>query len=1107
MVGSRGGALTAQQRAATDPAVSAWVGASAGSGKTQVLISRILRLLLTGVAPHRILCLTYTRAAAAEMANRVGQALSAWAAGDTTPVTGLLGRTPTAEEAALARRLFAQVVDAPEGLWIETIHGFCQSLLARFPLEAGVGPHFRVIEERTADELMNEARNRAVADAARDPSGAAALATVSSHVDDVGFGELMGEILKERRKLARALEDGGIDALARRIHRRFGFDGPIDDADIVRAACREDAFDRAALRRAAEALAKGSESDVDRGQAVSNWLASDELARAKSFEDYSAVFLTDKGGIRKTLATKAALKVDATVGASLLREAERVLDASKRRRAAIVAGSTAALAALGARVLEAYDASKRRLAVLDYDDLIETAARLLQRPDIAPWVLYKLDGIEHVLVDEAQDTSPEQWTILRALTGEFFVGKGAADASRSIFAVGDPKQSIFGFQGADPTGFAAWREAFGAAVRNGGGTFVNVGLHLSYRSTGPVIEAVDRVFARDEAKAGVDPDNEEIRHHLRRVGMAGLVEVWPIVEPEAARKPEAWEPPVRIAGTEPSDIALAHRIAERVRGWIGREDLPARGRKIRAGDIMVLVRRRTRFVDALVRRLKQLKVPVAGMDRMTLADQIAVKDVLSLLRFLLQPDDDLSLAEALRSPLFGMDEVTLEAVAAARAGATLWSTLGARRPEDETTRRLRALLSRVDFAPPHEFLSELLIGEGGRLRLAQRLGEQAGDPIDELLALALDFERDHAPSLQRFVAWIETGAAEVKRNLEQGRDEVRIMTVHGAKGLQAPVVILPDTCAIPKPKERVLWLGDEPIWTVNADYEEDVVADAKTAESGRTMAEYRRLLYVAMTRAEDRLYVGGWSNGRKRSAGNWYDLIAAAISAPIVSAQDGPSVEEADRGAAVEADRPEWLDREPPAEPAPPRPLAPSRFGDAPPALSPLESAETRRYRRGQLVHRLLETLPELPAEARVQAGRAFFDRVAKDLDPATRRAVLDETLAVIDDPRAKALFAPGSRAEVGVSGLLGSFVVSGLIDRLAVDGREILIVDYKTNRAPPSTADAAPRAYVAQLAAYRACLAKIYPEHEIRCFLLWTVGPSLMELPKASLDEAMPHG
>ena len=1107
MVGSRGGSLIAPQRAATDPAVSAWVGASAGSGKTHVLTGRILRLLLAGVSPHRILCLTYTRAAAAEMANRVGRALATWAEGDALSVADLLGRAPTAEEAVLAKRLFARVVDAPEGLRIETIHGFCQSLLARFPLEAGVGPHFRVIEERTADELLAEARARAVADAPKDPASAAALAIVSSHVDDVGFGELMGEVLRERRKLARALGDGGIPALSRDVFRRFGFDAPVEDAAILRAAVRDDAFEGEALRRAAAALGHGSKTDIERGTTIAAWLAADEAERIGTFEAYAAAFLTGDDTIRARLATQGVGRADPAVPDILAREGHRIRAAVMRRRAAVVATASAALAALGAKVLELYDGAKRRLGVLDYDDLILSAVRLLQRPGISPWVLYKLDGVDHVLIDEAQDTSAEQWAILRALTGEFFVGAGARDASRSVFAVGDPKQSIFGFQGADPAGFAAARDVFQAAVRGGGGTFVNVGLHFSYRSAAPILDAVDRVFAGAEAKAGVDPDGEEIRHHLRRVGMAGSVEVWPLVEPTSTRAPAPWEPPIRVAETDPPDIALAHRIAERIRGWIGREDLPARGRKIRAGDVMVLVRRRTRFVDALVRRLKQLKVPVAGADRMILAEQIAVRDVLSLLRFLLQPDDDLSLAEALRSPFFGLDETTLEAIAVERGGQTLWSALCARRPEAEATHRLQALLARADFVPPHEFLSGILIGEGGRLSLAARLGEQAGEPIDELLALALDFERDHAPSLQRFVSWIETGAAEVKRNLEQGRDEVRIMTVHGAKGLQAPVVLLPDTCRVPRPKERILWQDDRPIWTVNAAYEEDVVAAAKSADRQRTLAEYRRLLYVAMTRAEDRLYVAGWSDGRARTAGNWYDLIAAAVPAPIVAPQDGPPIEDGERGGAVEADRPDWLRRPPSAEPTPPKPLAPSRFVEAPAVLSPLVGAETGRYRRGRLVHRLLESLPDLPAAERAGAGRALLERVASDLDGATRRSILEETMAVLDHPEAMRLFAPGSRAEVGVAGLLGAFVVSGQIDRLAVSAGEVLIVDYKTNRAPPAAVEATPKAYVAQLAAYRACLAKIYPGRVVRCFLLWTVGPRLMELPGALLDAATPHG
>jgi len=1107
MVGPAELRMMAPQRQATDPDVSAWVGASAGSGKTHVLTERILRLLLAGVAPHRILCLTYTRAAAAEMANRIGRKLAGWTTAAPDEIAESLGRPATQAEVSAARRLFAQVVDAPEGLRIETIHGFCQSLLGRFPLEAGIGPHFRVIEERTTRELLAEARHVVLASAAKDRKLAAALDIVSAQVDDVAFGELMDALVQGRRRFAEALDHKGLRDPGQAIWRFLGFEAPETDRTILRAACKSAAFERSALKSAVAALALGSATDQERAEAIGAWIGAKDAERAEAFDAYASVFLTKEGEIRKKFWTKAVEKANSAAPETLRKEAERVFGVVDRRKGALVASASVALLALGAAVLREYAAAKTRASVLDYDDLIQAARRLLERPGISPWVLYKLDGIDHVLVDEAQDTSPEQWAILRALTSEFFVGLGAREAKRSIFAVGDPKQSIFSFQGADPAGFAASRDVYQEFVRSGGETFVSVPLHLSYRSTVPVLEAVDRVFAQDAARAGVDPDGAEIRHVAKRHGMAGLVELWPLFSPTKTLGAEAWALPLG-AGTESDpEFDLADDIARRIRDWIGREMLPARGRTVRAGDVMVLLRHRTRFVDLLIRRLKQLRVPVAGADRMILTEQIAVQDIVSLLRFLLQPDDDLSLAEILRSPLFGMDDETLETVAAERPGLTLWRALETRRPDDPITRRLGALLARADFVAPYEFLNEILVSDGGRRRLAARLGEQAGEPIDELLALALDFERDHPPSLQGFVVWLETGGAEVKRNLEQGRDEVRILTVHGAKGLQAPIVILPDTCQTPRSQDALLWHEGLPIWTVNAEFETKVIAEAKERRKALAMAEYRRLLYVAMTRAEDRLYIGGWTNGRARSEGNWYDLMAAALKEPIAAPQEAKSVSDVATSPAVEVEVPGWAREAPAAEPVPPRPLAPSRLEGEPPTLSPLGAGKDKaRFRRGQLVHRLLQSLPDCAEASRAEIGARFLERAAADLDAATRRAMLDEVLAVLGDPGTRALFAPGSRAEVGIAGQIGSRVVAGQIDRLALaDDDQLLLVDYKTNREAPARAEDVPRVYLYQLAAYRACLRQVYPKRRMRCFLLWTVDTRLMEVPESLLDAHAP--
>jgi len=533
--------------------------------------------------------------------------------------------------------------------------------------------------------------------------------------------------------------------------------------------------------------------------------------------------------------------------------------------------------------------------------------------------------------------------------------------------------------------------------------------------------------------------------------------------------------------------------------------------------------------------LKQRNIPVAGVDRMVLTDQIAVMDLIALGDFLLMPGDDLTLAVVLRGPLIGMDEDRLFALAGDRGGDSLWRRLRARRGDDPIFARahahLSALLARADFVPPYELYAELLGAGGGRSRLLARLGPEAADPIEEFLGLALAYERSHVPSLQGFLAWVRGGRAEIKRDLEHGgHDQVRVMTVHGAKGLQAPIVILPDTLQVPADHgPRVYWDEATPVWPPKADDDTVLTARLRAQQVEALQREYRRLLYVAMTRAEDRLYVVGWHNKQSARPGNWYDLIANAL-APIAEEAPfdagrwldqgwtgktlrlahpqtaDPEVEKPAADTPASLAPPDWLSSPPQPEAAPPRPLTPSRPGTEDPAtISPLGQDSGARFHRGLIIHRLLQILPEMPAERRAAACRAWLARSALDLDAAARDALAAEVLAVLDTAGLDALFGPGSRAEVPVAGVVGDRAVAGQIDRLVVAGDRVLVVDYKTNRAPPVRPGDTPPAYIAQMAAYRAVLKNIYPRKSICCALLWTDGPVMMRLPDGLLDNYAP--
>lgn len=1135
------------QRNASDPNASVWVSASAGAGKTKVLSDRVLRLMLSGTEPHRILCLTFTKAAAAEMANRVNERLGRWATMEDRELhddlTNLAGASPSSDETMRARQLFARVLDAPGGMKIQTIHAFCQSLLRRFPLEAGLAPHFEIMDDRTAAETMADVQEEVLAFArtGRDEDLAKALSVVTGQVREGAFGEVMSELARERGRLKRMLANlGGAHRMRDAVYSALGVPVGLDEETILTKALSDAAFDRDGLLRGLAALEAGTKTDIARVPALAQFLEKTTVEdRLAVFNDYRSVFFTTAGEPRAKLITKGAAENHPMGADALEQECARQVEVDRQRKAAAMAGATSALITIGNAMLDRYATKKALHARLDYDDLILTSLQLLQRQaGIAGWVLFKLDeGLDHVLIDEAQDTNPEQWEVVRILAEEFFIDAGRhADKPRTIFAVGDAKQSIYSFQRADPEKFAEMRSYFRERAKEIAADWREVPMNISFRSTDAVLGTVDRVFAGPVAKQGVGDDGADVLHSPFRVGQAGRIELWPAVEPQERAPEDPWTPPTRIVRLEDPEIRLARVIAGRIRHAIDeKETLTSRDRPVRAGDFMILVRRRTAFVDEVVKALKERNVPVAGVDRMQITDQLAVMDLVAFGRFLLMPEDDLTLAEVLKSPLIGLDDDQLFDIAHNRP-RTLWHALrekaGAVEDGSIFARAYAFLfkwLGRVDYERPFELYAELLGGRGDdargvRARLVGRLGIEANDPIDEFLNLAMGYEADHAPTLQGFLHWLMAGDAEIKRDLEQsGRDEVRIMTVHGAKGLQAPIVFLPDTMQVPTQAPNLFWQEDRNLmfWLPRVALETDVVSRLRDANAAKRDQEYNRLLYVALTRAEDRLYICGWQGRRKAPEHCWYNLCQQAMEGYAKPAQidlgaysgsgwDGEGwIWETDQS---EAPKPDRIDNVSdaqqsskrslvraiaPEEAFPPKPLAPSRPLEEEPAVqSPLGGDQGQSFKRGILIHKLLELLPDLPDNARRAAAERFLAQPVHALEPDLQAEIADETLGIFDHPDFAPVFAPGSRAEVPLVGIVGGDVVSAQIDRLVVRDEEVMIVDYKTNRPPPRDVEGTPKAYRRQMSIYRAALAQMYPGKKVRCFILWTNGPWMVELP-----------
>ncbi len=1138
----------ALQRRASQPAASIWVAASAGTGKTKVLADRMLRLLLAGTSPQRLLCLTFTRAAAAEMANRLNRQLGEWVKASDDKLRAelekLTGTPPEPQTLPLARRLFARVLDTPGGMRIQTIHAFCESLLARFPLEAEVAPHFQVLDERSARELIASARDNVLERirAGAESPLAGALNALTRRLPHDRFLQLFDAVIAERGPLADMIAGaGGIDALVGRLADILGIRGDETPESVIAMAAAEQVFDRAALERATAALRHGAKGDQARATAMHRWLSSDHTGRIEGIDAYVEVFLTKSHAPRRRLATKGALAHDPGVGDILSSECARLLTMVDRQRKVEVAKATGALLRLADGLLVAYEQQKRIHARLDYDDLILRSRDLLIRPGVAPWVLFKLDGgIDHILIDEAQDTNPEQWQVIGALAEEFFAGLGARAVDRTVFAVGDSKQSIYSFQRADPDAFARMRAHFESKALAAAKGWGEVVLNISFRSSAAVLQAVDAVFAHAPANDGVIFDGVPMRHEPFRQGAAGLVELWPPVVDQPTDTPQPWKPSVERVSGDTARARLARLLAAKISSLCdGRTLLESRGRPIEAGDIMVLVRRRSAFVDDLVRALKGLDVGVAGSDRLVLTDHIAVMDLISLGRFLLLPEDDLSLAEVLKSPLCGLDDDDLFALAHDRP-ATLWQALrarGAERPKwREAHDLLRDLLGRVDMSGVYDLYAEILGPRGGRRALLARIGPEAADPLSEFLTQALRYEREHVPSLQGFLHWLDASAVEIKRDLEHGGgNAVRIMTVHGAKGLEAPIVFLPDTLQTPPPVPALLWAHDgQAVFWAPARWRDrhcDALHDRAEARRDR---EYRRLLYVAMTRAQDRLYVCGWHGVQAPSKECWYHLIKSGLAAVATEVVDQFLAGDVDaprgtvyRLSCAQTAPPDikksapptprvrdtaWARRPPPPESETAERLIASQPTTPDPApRSPMTGPGQDAARRGRIVHNLLYLLPNVPPAQRLARCREIVAAPRHGVDAASQKALVGAVMAVLQDPQFAPVFGPGSQGEVAVAGTLQSAVsgrprsVSARIDRLAVTDDEVLIVDYKTGRNPPQEVSETPPAYIRQMAIYRAALRQIYPDRPVTCALLWVDSPGLMALPRALLDAHMP--
>jgi ATP-dependent helicase/nuclease subunit A len=1111
--------LKPEQASAAEPQAHAWVAASAGTGKTQVLSARVLRLLLQGTPPHAILCLTFTKLAAAEMQTRVFGRLAHWArCSDADLASDLQAlRTDDGPEArAQARRLFAEVLDAPQGLAVQTIHAFAQGLIASFPVESGVTPGFATLDDRASALLRRRLLTAAIEQGDDDPGFMADLAAISIASGEGRLAQVITKLGSHAEALS-GLRPDGIEPMLRR-----GFGLPTDsDAQTALAAALAH-FDTAGLTRLVRAFVdSGGVTAMAAATEAEAWLLADD--RAAAFDRLCRFFLTAKNkDIRKPSAVPAkADKADPTLKPLFTRLGEAVMAIVTEQNLHAAVAHAAAHLRVGVRLAAAWVDAKARLGVVDYDDMIAAAQRLLQAPGASDWVRYKLDQrIDHVLVDEAQDTNSRQWQIIEALTRPWFDGDGARDVQRTLFVVGDYKQAIFSFQGSDPDVYRDQHDNFAQWAADSGEIWRRIDLTSNFRSVPAVLTVVDAV-ADYVGHSTLDRTGEVRPHVAHRSDGAGAVTLWPPVQVGDDGEDgddEAYAPK--------AEIKLAHQIAQTIAGWLNPAApllLPARGVPVRPQDILVLVRSRSGFSNALVAALHEWRVPVAGVDRMKLTDPLAVADLLAVARFALQPGDDLTLAALLVSPFADIGHDRLHALAAGRPGS-LWQQVQASADPVVTGARdwLAQVLGFADFAAPYEFFERVLSDAGldGRSRLLARLGEEARDAIDAVLDQALAFEAANAPSLQGFLAWVEADDIEIKRDPDGPLAAVRLMTVHGAKGLQAPVVIMADATRAPTPERDAPVLmsfdnGPElPVYLKSRSGLAGPLAERIDQLEAAAHREHCRLLYVALTRAEDLLFIGGTlrANASEVPPESWYATVTEAFetldvesletsdwtNGSLCFASGTPKPAVAAANALIPADSllvPAWLDTLPPLEARPPRPLSPSAIAADDVSAPPQGPAAKAAARRGAALHALFERLPDLPEDRRRAVGEAWCRASVPELDAVE---LVSTVLDILADPAFAEIFAPGALVEAPIAAVVGTLVIAGKVDRLLVGDAGVTIVDFKTGRRVPASADAVEPYYLRQMAAYVAALEQVFPGRPVTAALLYTEAPRLITLPAA---------
>jgi ATP-dependent helicase/nuclease subunit A len=1018
------------QRLGADPSASVSLLASAGAGKTTVLCERFLNLVASGALPEKILCITYTKSAAREMLERI------------------LAQSQQTD-------YYQKIIACKHRLKIQTIHSFCLEMVARHSDKSGF-PRRQLINtslrfhtlNNILDGVLYSSMREALQNSVTELSSSFAISTIKQRIISVISNE--GNALR----VYFSQHNGDPQHIKSRI---FSLHDAHEEYDYP-SKCREilNHITRYGLQQIEH-------------QDIAKLEEAVQVLNSQNYEAIRALCLTQEDKTRKFI-TKAMLQKHPTTSQIIMEIQQQVYEHEKAYSFHMCAKRNWAFITLTQEVLEHYITFKQQHYLMDYDDIIQDATNLIASD---PEILYQLDyEIDHILLDEAQDLSTYQWDFIRHISEEFFAGTGAQNRNRTVFFVGDTKQSIFSFQGADPQLLVHYSHYFKKLVLMVG-KWHDVALNLSYRSEPNIVALVNKIF---------NTTMQDFPQHIAHKNGIGQIKVWPLIKVNEigqntdGQKTSMWQMPSKELDSMDLEVQLASEIATMVHKWVtqGRKLLGS-NQVILPSDIMILVRKRSRYVDILAAKLRGLGLKVNTPIHGKFTDYLVVQDVMALVEFFLNPDDELNLAGLLKSPWFGYTEKQLRDACHGRVKSLLENLV---EHDVQAYERLCYFHNmRKQYTTLYALLHHLLFVEAYVDGFINFFGSECMRYLDHLLEGIHEYENKNiSGNLRQLIEYIEF--YHPQNTVHKSKDTIEIMTVHAAKGLQAPIVILADATAqgAGPNNDGVYFTLGELYFSPGGRHKSDAYNNILLYEAYKREQEDMRLLYVALTRAESELHVFGAK--KSANAGNWYNIIEQHLGGD-------ENWEECYAATVSEAPQTStaflYLNHH----------VRSVKLGGS-------DLSTQKEILAGEIVHAILEKLDLLSSEIQRHSYQKVLRRkYGRDFDEADLNALWDEALNVYHHfPQFFGKKNIMSEQSIAVLDGVGNVALLRM-DKVIAQDDEIIVLDFKTDATVPTTMDAVRVEYKEQIERYLKHMKNIFPNKVIAGYLLWTKDLKLILMQK----------